>query len=208
MIVVRRSVPAGAALFLALTGVVGCSAGHDAAAELPDLTTYFDSVEAAAAYAEEQGLDLMAQILEDGTVTRGEVEEATREYIACRERAGVTITGTPQWDPLDRLNMLGFSADGDSYTSDEARLADARCETAHHYVSHWFETNTKPESDANFLRELEHCLAEESLPFVAGQQHYRDTLGPELNARGDVPQIWDCINAVAERLDTRYVVRA
>lgn len=188
------------AMALLVTGCTAAEGGDDQSLAFSRATS-FESPELGHAYAVEKGHTLMAQILEDGEISREEYQVAFDANLDCREANGWTFGHDQVWNPLNSLHLeVTGSPPPESANTQEYREAEALCMEKFAYINYLFQTTAVPLIDPPLHAYIEKCLTEKRVPFTAGETSLVAMVGPDASNSEDFDAINSCVIDGIEKL--------
>lgn len=194
----------GAAVVLAGTALLlsACSSPSstnslgpgDASSDGPRL---FDTPVEGAAWARDNGYELMAAQLDDGIVTPEEYEVAYSAQISCRELAGWTYDNlAPVWNPIDHLKLVRR---GEAPPAPDA-ASETACNEQFDYIDFLFQTTATPRMDQQLLSAVQGCLELAEVSFSAEATSLPELVGPDAGSSRDADAIAACVSDETTRL--------
>jgi len=197
-IVITRLATAGAivvVLFLA-----GCSSTNAEVAGVvptPNGPKLFETPQKGAEWARAQGFDLMAQQLDDGTISAEEYEASFVAHNSCLEKTGWTFDAAPAvWNPVDHVKLIRQGVAPQSPDIAGQLLCDEQFD----YVDFLFQTTTTPKMDLPLLSAVQSCLEEKNVPYFTGAINLSELVGPDAGSSSSANLIADCVSTQAKRL--------
>jgi|GEM_PF-5917752 len=142
----------GFALLIALTG---CASDQNVVADESSTQTLRDL-----------GYEQQADFIEDGIVTKTEIENAAISLQACfeKEEQNLVIEG---WNPIDNITFLYLAKPGPGTTDSQFSQVYDDCTNRHilHIQNH-YRSNTDPHMDPEIMAQALVCLAADGYSYV------------------------------------------
>ena len=151
------------ALIVVSTLPAGCAGGSG-----NDPSAHRQTVPEAASTARRLGYSNLVKLLDDGVVSRSDVEEGYQLFAQCIERHGGSIT-TPTWNPVDSVNY-GSSTGRAGLSLDQ--LADLlnHCASIRSLIEGTYVATHTAHVDESIIGEMRDCLVQEGIRVTTAQK--------------------------------------
>jgi hypothetical protein len=119
------------------------------------------------------GEDLQAKLLADGSVSRGDYEQAVKAVGGCFTRHGLQFTDEG-WDPVGN-QTIDFTFGNPKLSEDEVLGYGDGCQKVYlEKIQESFETSSKPSMDPAVLAASQKCLAGLGIPISKNEKNVED----------------------------------
>jgi hypothetical protein len=164
-----------AALVTVLSGCGGSSAsGNDVSSDDAALPLVF-SVSEALAVAKAHGLDWEVGVLQDGTITAGEYEDAYDRYMQCEYDLGY-VPGVPKYlDPVSGTRWVSLEPYRGPEDPDEmAVIMYRKCTAPRGLIEDPYLATTPQRMDARLLARFKECLDSKGISYEGDEVNYNE----------------------------------
>jgi len=161
-----------AAVTALLVVLSGCGGSSSAEGDALPLTS---SVSEALAAAESHGLDWEVGVLQDGTITAGEYEDAYDRYVQCLYDLGF-VPGIPKYlDPISGTQWRSLeSYEGTEDPDEMADTMDRECVGPLSLVETPYLSTTPQRMDPRLLVRFKECLDAEGIAYEGDEVNYNE----------------------------------
>ena len=120
-----------------------------------------------------QGEDLQTKLMADGSVSRGDYEQAVKAVGECFARHDLNFTNEG-WDPVGN-QTIDFTFGNPKLSEDEALGYGDGCQAAYlERIQEGFETSSKPVMDPAVLTASQNCLVEQGIQITKNEKNVED----------------------------------